>query len=255
MLLEPMHGVVVSDGYGDYLDLSLTHNRQHLSHCVVVTTPEDKESQRIAIKHDCTPLIVSGARPGGKFNKGMLVERGLQQLPHDGWRLHFDADVILPGNFRKRLAMALYDKAAIYGTDRMNVIWPDGYERLIASGWTHRGWEHQHYLSHSIDKAEIVSRLIYGDFGWVPVGFFQMWHAESEFSEGARIRTYPLGSNSAAHDDVQFALRWDRHKRIFIPEFLVAHLVTKDSTYGANWNGRRTQRVGSPQVKLRGYQS
>lgn len=242
MLLEPIHGVVVSKGHADYLDLSLTHNRPLLSHCVVVTTPCNADSRRVGRRHDCEVLLTNDGKRNGKFNKGVMIERGLQQLPHEGWRIYFDADILFPGNTRRLLGAALHDRQAIYGCDRMNIVGGAAYRKLLSCGWATRGFQHQHFLTHSIDRAELGSRLIYGDYGWCPVGFTQIWNAESEFVEDVRVRTYAVGSNSAAHDDVQFALRWDREKRILIPELIVAHLVTDDSTYGANWNGRTTKK-------------
>lgn len=246
MLREPLHGVVVSDGYADYLDVALTHNRRCLDHCVVVTSPADRESQRVAGKHACTLVVTEDGRRGGAFRKGVMIERGLQQLPEEGWRVHFDADVLFPGNAMERLGMALHDRACIYGADRMNVVGWAGYQRLLASGWAVRGWEYHHFLSYAIDRAEIGARLVYHDQGWVPIGFLQIWHSEVEYAGIYRVRPYATGSNSAAHDDVQFALRWDRPRRVLIPEFLVAHLVTEDMTQRCNWSGRRSARFGPP---------
>lgn len=246
MLRESLHGVVVSDGYADYLDVSLSHNRRLLDHCVVVTSPADAESQRVAGRHACEVVVTEDGRKGGQFAKGAMIERGLQQLPEGGWRLHFDADVLLPGNALARLGEALYDRQSIYGVDRFNVIGWDGYQKLLQTGWAVRGWQAQHYLLYSVGGAEIGSRLIYHDQGWLPIGFFQLWHSEAEFAGIYRTRPYPTGSSSAAHDDVQFALRWDRRRRILIPDFLVAHLVTEDMTQRCNWGGRQSARFGPP---------
>lgn len=241
MFLEPIHGVTVCVGMADYLELALSHNRRLFSECVVATSVEDEETQQVAGRHNCTAVAVENVRTSdGVFAKGALVERALQQLPGHGWRCHFDADICFPGNMRTRLGPALYDRQAVYGCDRMNVVGPENYQKLLDSGWAIRGWESQHFLLYSTNRAEIGSRLIYGDQGWVPIGFFQLWHAEAETKGIYRIRSYPTGSQSAAHDDVQFSLRFDRHKRIFIPEILVAHLVTPDMKHGANWKGRTT---------------
>jgi len=243
MLLEPIHGVVVSVGYDDYLDVALTHNRALFGHCCVVTSPEDKASQRVAGKHNCTLVITDdGKGPEGKFNKGLLIERGIQQLPDNGWRIHFDADIVLPANARKCLGTALYDREAIYGADRMNVVDADAWQALLATGWASSGFDKHHFLTYSINRAELGSRLVYGELGWVPIGFLQIWHSSMEFSDIYRTRPYATGSSSAAHDDVQFALRWDRKKRILIPELIVAHLLTSDCTHGKNWRGRKTAR-------------
>jgi hypothetical protein len=250
LIKEPIHGVVVSVGYADYLEISLTHNRPMFGHCVVATSPDDKESQRVAGRHACDVVITEVAKrrtqDGKGFNKGAMIERALNQLPGFGWRIHFDADIVFPGNMLSRLTHALHDKEAIYGVDRMNVVNWEGYERLVGSGFTSRGFEHHHFLNHSIDRSEVGSRLVHHDEGWAPIGYWQCWHHDSEYSGMYRVRGYAAGSNSAARDDVQFALRWDRHKRILIPEFYVAHLVTDDSRYGANWKGRKTRPFAPP---------
>jgi len=224
----------------DYLHLALTHNRSLLNECVVSTSTTDDATQQVAARHNCTVVTSETTTRDGVFAKGAMVERGLQQLPGYGWRCHFDADICFPGNMRARLGTALYDKQALYGCDRMNVVGPENYQKLLDSGWALRGWESQHFLLYSTNRAEIGARLIYGDQGWVPIGFFQLWHADAETKGIYRIRSYPTGSQSAAHDDVQFSLRFDRHKRIFIPEILVAHLVTPDMKHGVNWKGRVT---------------
>ncbi|QJW98724.1 hypothetical protein [Frigoriglobus tundricola] len=262
MLNEPLYGVVVSEGYADYLDVCLTHNRAQLDRCVVVTSPDDHETRRVAGRHACELVCTrDGRRPrsglqsgtptfgkkdGGEFagttafNKGAMIERGLQQLPHDGWRVHFDADILFPNNFRRRLGVALRDRACVYGVDRFNVVGTEAYRRLLASGFFHRGFEHHHFLTYPIAGCTVGSRLVFDDQGWLPLGYTQIWHASVEYSGIYRTLTYPTGSNTAAHDDVQFSLRWDREQRVLIPDLYVAHVLTADSTYAANWEGRKT---------------
>jgi Glycosyl transferase family 2 len=250
MLLEHVHGVVVSRNYADYLDVSLTHNRSLFSHLVVVTTSQDKESQRVAGKHNCTLLVTDDHSKDGKFNKGAMIERGLQQLPSDGWRIHFDADILFPADARRKLAMALHDRQGIYGCDRFNVVGWEAYQKLVSTNWHLAGFHHHHFLSYPQIGTEVGSRLIYPSAGWVPIGYTQIWHASVEYSDIYRTRTYSDGSSNAAHDDVQFALRWDRNHRHLIPEFFVAHLMTKGQQYGENWKGRKTPRFGPPVEKI-----
>lgn len=244
LLREPIHGVVVSVGYSDYLELSLTQNRPMFDRCVVVTSPADRDSQRVAGKHGCDLVMsedaVRRSHDGRGFNKGALIERALNQLPGHGWRIHFDADILFPGNLLWRLSAALHDREAIYGVDRFNVVDAAGYQKLNASGFLSRGFQYHHFLAYP-PGFELGSRFVHHDQGWMPIGFFQLWHHDAEYSDIYRVRGYASGSNSAAHDDVQFAMRWDRHKRILIPEFFVAHLMTSDVRYGANWEGRKTR--------------
>jgi hypothetical protein len=260
ILTEPLHGIVVSVGYADFLDISLTHNLKHLDTCVVVTSPEDKESQRIGGKHGCKVVISRdhersfgpadnpefGVKESQKriFNKGAMIERGLQQAPQAGYRLHFDSDILFPGSMRQRLAAARLDHECIYGVDRFNVTDEVGLNKLLDSQWLSRGFEYHHFLEYPVGNVSIGSRLLLPEQSWVPIGFYQLWHGSQEYAGIYRVRMYPSGENNAAHSDVQWALTFDRDKRVLIPEFLVAHLITSDSGYGSNWNGRKTRRFG-----------
>lgn len=81
--------------------------------------------------------------------------------------------------------------------------------------------------------------------GYVPIGFFQLFHRDSVMFEGVRQRRYPWhGHNDASRTDVQFALQWPRRQRALIPELVVAHLESEQAQVGANWNGRQTIRFG-----------
>ncbi len=246
LLNEPLQAVVVSHHYGDYLDVSLSHNRKFFDHCVVVTTPEDKESQRVAGKHACTLVITRDGLRDGTFNKGAMVERGLQQLPGRGWRMQIDADILFPGNLLQRLALALHDRSCLYGMDRFNVVGWDNYQKLLGLGFTACGFEHHHFLLYPPGAFEMGARLIFHDQGWLPLGFAQAWHSSVELTGIYRTLSYPLGSNSAAHDDIQLSLRFDRSKRVLIPEVMAAHLVTDDMKHGMNWTGRKSKPFGPP---------
>lgn len=250
---EPIHAVIVcaraldrdgkpKTGMDDYLELTLTQNRSMLDHVVVVTTQDDDATRRIASAHGCDVLLTEEGREPGRFKKGVMVERGLQQLPGDGYHVQMDCDILLPGNFRHALSHARMKAGPIYGCDRFDVVGPDGLESLRRTGWLDRGWQWQQYLRGVPNGFRPSSRLIHHEQGWVPIGFFQAAAASTMIGGATRYRSYPLHSSDAGHDDLQFALRWDRAERVFLPELLLGHLTTSDSKFGSNWNGRTTSR-------------
>ena len=49
-------------------------------------------------------------------------------------------------------------------------------------------------------------------FGYIPIGFFQLWHADSE------ILNYPEGHTDAGREDSHFATLRPRHKRQLLPK-------------------------------------
>jgi hypothetical protein len=219
-----------------------------------VVNTEDSSQRFLALSSEITPDDIVSIQVIPWCNHVYDLATASGWYTANGLIIHncqFDADIVFPGNMRQRLGPALHDKSCLYSTDRMNVVGWAAWQRLIQSGWTARGFEYQHYLTYSIDNAAIGSRLIYGDHGWVPIGFLQIWHSSTEFNGTSRIRSYPTGSNNAAHDDVQFGLRWDRAKRVLIPEILVAHLLTDDAKYGVNWNGRKTKKFGPEAVEAK----
>lgn len=83
----------------------------------------------------------------------------------------------------------------------------------------------------------IGTRVAIDSFGgYIPIGFFQLWHAGS-----TEIKKYPEVHGNAARTDMQFALQWPRTKRSFLPELVVYHLESEPAPMGANWNGRKTK--------------
>jgi hypothetical protein len=59
------------------------------------------------------------------------------------------------------------------------------------------------------------------------------------------VKAYPQGHSKACRTDVQFALKWDRHKRAVVPELIVVHLESEKVPKGSNWSGRSTKQFGN----------
>ena len=52
-------------------------------------------------------------------------------------------------------AAALTDKACLYGVDRFNVVGPEAWARVLATGFVTRGFEYHHFLSYPIDGCSV----------------------------------------------------------------------------------------------------
>jgi hypothetical protein len=200
---------------------------------VVVTSHEDVDTRRICEYWNvqCVPTDALETRKG-RFCKGAGINAGLEKLDRDGWLLHMDADIVLPPLTRPILEKVAIDQESIYGVDRFMVRAHDDWRRFMEMPrllHENNSWIH-------LESFPIGTRVAIQQYGgWIPIGFFQLWHAKS-----GRL-TYPQQHTSAARGDMAFALQWPREKRVFLPELVVYHLDSENSAMSTNWNGRKTE--------------
>ncbi len=247
-----IEAVTVCVGYADFLAETARLNAGLLDRWIIVTSESDEATREVCRRHSLqTFLSEDHHREGGGFAKGRLIERGLQQLSADAWRLHLDADIVLPHRFRQLLEAAHLDPRAIYGCDRIMVRSWEQWQKLQQSGWLAHDF---HCRVSPPSGFEIGSRWAHPDGGYVPIGFFQLWHSSQDQYRGVRIRPYPSRHNDACRTDVQHALQWDRRQRQLVPELLVVHLESEPARLGANWAGRTTRPFGPcPPAPVRAY--
>jgi hypothetical protein len=235
-----VEAVTVCVGYHDFLAESIKYNNGLFDRWIVVTSPDDSKTRELCRKYSVHALVSEDHLKDGEgaFNKGSLIERGLQHLSADGWRLHLDSDIILPRNFRNIIQTARLNPANIYGADRLMVKSREQWENLQKSGWVGNDY---HCRVDFPTNHDVGSRWAHKDEGYCPIGFFQMWHSSEDLYKGARVKPYPTNHNDACRTDVQFSLQWDRTHRMIIPELIVVHLESEAAPLGANWNGRKTK--------------
>lgn len=244
-----IEAVITCVNYADYLRHTLVENLHYLDNVVVVTTPQDKETIALCKRFsvDCIDTEVF-YDDGDKFNKGRGINLGLAHLRHDDWLIHMDADTVLPHRFRDMLARAKLKENCLYGADRINVRGFDNWQKL-----RHQIEPHYEYnflvnppisalfginrseTPKSLDIISTSGRPIHKEYGYVPIGYFQMWHS----SQG---RKYPINQGAADHTDVLFSVQWPRERRLLLPELFVYHLESEPAQLGANWKGRSTKR-------------
>lgn len=227
--------VIVCAHYDDFLRETLPHNKQMFDRIVVVTSPDDKRTQKLCEFHhiECIPTHALGVLEGA-FRKGAGINVGLNRLDKDGWVLHLDADIWLPPQTRSLLQKMDLDKSMLYGIDRFIVENFESWRGFVenpklqqeAGSWVHT------------NAFRMGTRVMHGE-GYIPIGFFQLW-----FPSVSGIQTYPAGHTSAAREDGRFALQWPRSKRHMIPDIIGYHLESERCAMGMNWNGRKTKRFG-----------
>jgi hypothetical protein len=167
---HPLEIVTVCIDYADFLAETLPYNVQHCDRYVVITHPDDYKTRNVCKTHGVQCLLSKDAnRHGHQFNKGRLIERALQHTSADGWRLHLDADIVLPARTRHYLKSAELEPDCIYGCDRLMVKSRGEWEKAKQSGvLTQHKWQSaMHY-----PPLQLGTRWGNESTGYVPIGFF-----------------------------------------------------------------------------------
>jgi len=236
-----IEAVIVCYNYSDFLEATIAENLQHLDRLVVVSHPSDRQTGRLCDKFgvDCVKTEVFHD-DGDKFNKGRAINLGLSHLRHDDWILHLDADVLLPHRFRHMLHMAKLNREYIYGCDRLNTLNYENWAQYKNKVIPQHQWR---FMVTPQQEFPLGSRIVHNEYGWCPLGFFQLWHSLVR-------RQYPIVCGNAEHSDIVHAIRWPREKRVLLPEFFVYHLESEVAQMGVNWSGRKTKIFGKSSLKL-----
>lgn len=203
--------VLVSVEYGDLLAITLPRNRHHFARVVVVTSPDDHETIRVARACDAFVLTTRCFWDRGAwFNKGAGLEHGLEFAGlgwRDGWYCVMDADILLPTG--PRLEFEGRQPGRLYVPPR-RIVEPEQIDNPSA-------WEPTR------TREEFA-------------GYFQLFHASDPALN--KRPWYPTDWRHAGGCDTDFWRKWPgplRHR----PPFEVLH-VGQD---GANWCGRATRRL------------
>jgi hypothetical protein len=226
--------------YADFLAHTLPLNMRHFDRIIVATGPADKQTQRVCDYYGVKTVRTDAfnAQWEGKFCKGCGINAGLEELDKDAWILHLDADVILQPNFRQVIENADLDTTMIYGCDRAEFRSFEDWQRFYGAPEPHtQGNGFFIHIEHT--GQQLGTRVQFGHGGgYIPIGFFQLWHADS------KVFKYPQGHTTAGREDSVFATNWPRRKRALIPEIIAYHLEAEAAPMGVNWKGRQAKPFG-----------
>jgi hypothetical protein len=96
-----MNAILVCVDYADYLAVTLAYNRDHFGRVMVVTSPRDIETQKVASRNDAECHVTDAFYcDGALFRKWLALEEGLVRFLHGSrgneWFCIMDADVLWP---------------------------------------------------------------------------------------------------------------------------------------------------------------
>jgi hypothetical protein len=202
----PGTAIQVCVDYAELIAHSLRINRPLFDRFIVVTTPDDVDTQELCRGYD-TEVVATDCfwRDDAFFNKAAGLNEGLRRAATD-IVCSVDADTILPLSLPRHIAH-VSDRESLYGMGRK----------------IHLTYED--YLS---DTGEIRATAP----GYT-IGFFQLFWRSSAFFPGEFAESY----RTAAHYDVEFMAHWPVNQRMHLNGLLASHLGQRQ----LNWFGRRAR--------------
>jgi hypothetical protein len=165
-----LEAVVVCDHYSDFLRCTLPANKHLFDRIVVVTSAEDRDTQRICEFHhvECIKTDALNSR-WNKFCKGAGINEGLSRLDQDAWVVHLDADIWLPPQTRLLLKNANLDPCMIYGIDRFCVKGYAEWDKFLEMPTL----QHECDAYVHLNAFPLGTRVTSKDGGgYIPIGFF-----------------------------------------------------------------------------------
>ena len=230
-----IEGIVVCVQYADFFAETVDRMCHAVDQLVVVTTSDDKETQKLCVNRPKVKVVETDAfyRGGMKFSLGAGLNEGLKACKRDDWALVLDADMALPWHTRDALEFADLDPQKLYGIDRV-------------TAWGRKMWEAVKEIN-QFPSPLVVSpplrlglRVSFPQYGgWFPSGYFGLWHPGV-----SGIHDYPIHPRGTAEEsDMMHAARWSRRRRELLPEIIGIQLATSAEAVpirGANWLGRTT---------------
>lgn len=205
-----VEGLVVCVNCAHSLDVVIERNVRELHELTVVTASYDEDTQALAKKWGARLVICDDChRDGEQFNKGLMLNAGLQKLTRKDWVVNLDADILLPRNFREKLTALTLNPGCLYYTRRRNLTENAG----------------------GIGMAPLEDEAT----NFRPWGYFQLWNVLAKSAP----KQYPDVFVSAGNVDTWWQFQWPPHKRVTLPyneeQFDVGHVP--HGSLASRWNG------------------
>ena len=205
-----MRAITVSVEYDDILSITLPYNRHHFSAVMVVTSHDDKATQKVALENEaqvfCTDAFYDD---GAHFNKWKALEQALDQFGRQDWLCLMDSDILWP-----KFIPPMYLEFGTLTTP----------QRYIHADPTQPVSLEQHW-----SKLPLFPEREFA-------GYSQIFHAEDPVLPAAPW--HEVNWSHAGGADSFFQKLWadDKKKR---PDWKVVHIGNP----GSNWCGRATRRT------------
>ncbi len=227
-----IEAVVVCVDHADFLENTLPLLLRSVDRVVVVTSPKDRRTQDLVARTHARCVVTTSMYDCGRaFGLGAAINYGVALSTQDDWVLVIDADIVLCGRYP--LKSLDLDETKLYGIDRFQCFGWDRWQAMLA-----QNRPLPNVAVPFIRDLPIGYRIAMpGCGGYMPCGFFQLWHPIA-----SGVWDYPIhDAGTSEGSDMLHAARWIRGRRELIPEIFAVELTTSDpDAIGPNWAGRTT---------------
>ena len=219
--IQYLSGIMVCVGYADFLEWTLPLNIRHFDRLVVVTSPDDLATQRVARTAGATLVVSDSYRVNGApFNKGKMLNAGVSAVDADGWLLFTDADIILPDDCRSKIASLTVDTNTLYHASRFNI--PSD--------------NHEQWLRRYVDSREGVDQITFYDCD--PFGYFQLFSPRALPIRALFPAVCSETFDNAGGIDIHFFRMWHDSPECATARLDLSVLHIPHGAWSANWEGR-----------------
>lgn len=163
--VKSLDALLVSVGYGHILKQTLPFNIHHFDRFIIVSSSNDSETREAVEQFGGTLVVSDSYADEGSFNKGKMLNFGMEAIQDCDWLLVTDADIILPANFRNHINESDLNNDALYCASRLNAPiknLPQWLEKFKA--------DQSILLDYEPDQFECS-----------PIGYFQLFNRHSKY--------------------------------------------------------------------------
>lgn len=214
-------GLVVCVDFSEWLPEVLEANKRHFDRYAVVTTPADTRTQEIAAAAGVDVVLSERCYDGDDaFNKGKMLNDGLQYLQPSDWVLLHDADVLLAPYWGEWIRSHVLNPGCLYHAQRLHAMRPEQWTAAC------KDWSMIRYLR---IREPAADRL--------PFGFHQLWNVRAAAIRGRQ----PLVSEAfptAAAVDYHWYRLWPADKRVMLPPDQLSIVHRWHGPFSARWHNR-----------------
>jgi hypothetical protein len=224
---QKIEAIVTCVDYSDCLEFFLKYNSLNFDNIIIVTSPLDLETQKLARAYNINPIVTTAFyEQDAKFNKGKAINIGYNNIKYNDWILNIDADVLLPARFRKNFFASKPNQNYLYSMRRVSIETQEQLEKVL--------------IKHNYNS---LSTVEHDDVG---LGYFQLFNFQSPIFQKACYATgnrpYPENSKDASQSDLDFRDKWPQQLIKQISNTFCLHLGLTMK----NWEGRITPAVRLP---------
>lgn len=165
--------------HAHFLKHSLPVNIRRFDNVVIVTSPTDYETQKVASDNGAS-LVMTDLfyKDGAPFNRGLAVNEGFKALKYNDWVVHGDADVVFPRGYEQVFSSSNphLNKEVLYGSKRIEFKDYEEYADALR----------EVALFNSLSgKGELIDEPSH-----IACGFFQMFNMQSDVVDYLKEREF-----------------------------------------------------------------